>query len=158
MNLFSLEFFSIFGNFGNFVVKLEIFFRTFFSNFFIFFSFYRAFLRKSLNLFRLMQQACCARLFGYVFWQKERAFWVSGYIPLCTLRASPMAEEMKWLVILRQGCSLNTEFIRAILAALFFASSVVTQCSNDIQSLKLLSFPVHFITSFHKIVNKFKLI
>lgn len=48
-------------------------------------------------------------------------------ITLNELVASVTAISMKWSVMILEGCSLNTEFINAILAALRLASAFVGQ-------------------------------
>ena len=52
----------------------------------------------------------------------------SRFLTLKDVQASLTALSINSSVILRDGCSLNTEFIRAILAALLRASAFVGQC------------------------------
>lgn len=68
----------------------------------------------------------------------------------CTLKdvqASLTALSINSSEILRDGCSLNTEFISAILAALRLASALVGQCwkKRNINTVTDFAFIIHFL-------------
>ena len=77
----------------------------------------------------------CTILLGTILFLKNNQFDI--FITLNDALASATAFSMKSSEICLDGCSLKTEFIRAILAALLLASALVGQfCKREKQRLQ----------------------